>query len=62
MAIEFYNVKTRSKVSVDEANVKKVAMDTRGGTRYALRAEHEGTNLTKFISKDTYETLDVAQG
>lgn len=62
MAVEFYNVKLRQKVSVDESKVKKVEMDTRGGKRYALKAEHEGTPMTKFISKDTYDTLDVAKG
>jgi hypothetical protein len=62
MAIEFYNVKTRSKVSVDESQVKKVVLKTASGDRFALRAQHEGTNLTKFISKATYDTLNVSQG
>ncbi len=62
MAIEFYNVKTRSKVSVDESQVKKVVMKTASGDRFALRAQYEGTNLTKFISKATYDTLSVPQG
>jgi hypothetical protein len=63
MAIEFYNVKTRQKVSVDESKVKKVTFQPKGGsTRYAVRAEWEGTPLTKFVSKATYDSLNVAKG
>ena len=40
MAIEFYNVKTRQKVSVDESKVKKVVYNPKGSSpRYAVRAE-----------------------
>lgn len=61
MAIEFYNVKTRQKVSVDESQVKKVVYTPQGNgnPRYAVRAQVDGTNLTKFISKATYDTLEV---
>lgn len=63
MPIEFYNVKTRQKVSIDESQVKKVkyAPKGQGSPRYALRAEYEGTPLTKFVSKDTYDSLDVPE-
>lgn len=64
MAIEFYSVKSRQKVSIDESQVKKVVYHPQGSEgkpRYALRAEHEGSNLTKFISKDTYDTLNVPE-
>lgn len=62
MGIEFYDVKTRQKVTVDEKNVKKVVYHPQGSggkPRYAVRGEHEGRNLTKFVSKDAYDTLDL---
>ena len=62
MAIEFYSVKVRQKVSIDESNVKKVVLKTKSGERYALKAEHEGSNLTKFINKATYDASPVAEG
>ena len=59
--IEFYNVKTRQKVSVDEKSVKKVVFHPKGAgnPRYGLRTEVDGTALTKFVSKATYDSLDV---
>lgn len=65
VAVEFYNVKTRQKVSVDESKVKKVVYHPKGSggnPRYGLRAEHEGTALTKFVSKATYDSLKVPEG
>jgi hypothetical protein len=64
MAVEFYDVKTRQKVSVDESKVKKVVYHPKGtgGPRYGLRAEHQGRPLTKFISKADYDRLNVPQG
>lgn len=63
MAIEFYDVKSRQKVSVPENQIKKVTYQPKsgGGARYALRGEHEGRNLTKFISKADYEKLEVPE-
>ena len=63
MAIEFYDVKSRQKVNIDEAQVRKVIYrpgGEGGSARYAVRAEHNGTRLTKFISKATYDSLPVA--
>lgn len=64
MAIEFYNVKTRQKVNVDESQVKKVVFHPKGqgNPRYGVRAEVDGTSLTKFISKATYDSLNVPEG
>ncbi len=64
MAIEFYDVKTRKKVNVDESQVKKVVYQPSGGggARYALRGNHEGRTLTKFISKADYDRLNVPPG
>lgn len=63
MAIEFYDVKVRSKVSINESNVKKVTFETKNGqVRYGLRAKTEdGRNLTKFVSKGDWEKLNLPQ-
>lgn len=62
MAIEFYNVKKRQKVKIEESAIKKVKYETeRGGTtqvRYAFKAvDDDGTNLTKFCSKADWEKI-----
>jgi len=61
--IEFYDVKLKSKVKIEQSNVRKVTFETRNGQiRYGLRATTEdGRNLTKFVSKADWETLDVPQ-
>ena len=63
MAIEFYNVKKREKVSIDESKIEKVEYNRKlkdGSTqvRYAFKAvDDDGTNLTKFCSKVDYDKL-----
>jgi hypothetical protein len=63
MAIEFYNVKKRKKVSINETNVEKVKYDRtlKDGstqTRYAFKAvDDDGTNLTKFCSKTDWDNI-----
>tara|TARA_A100001015_G_scaffold265422_1_gene313772 strand:- start:651 stop:839 length:189 start_codon:yes stop_codon:yes gene_type:complete len=62
MAIEFYNVKKRAKVQIDESKIEKVEYkrETTKGTqiRYAFKAQDDdGTNLTKFCSKADYDKL-----
>tara|TARA_A100001011_G_C13970731_1_gene699157 strand:- start:412 stop:606 length:195 start_codon:yes stop_codon:yes gene_type:complete len=63
MAIEFYNVKKRKKVSIDESKIEKVEYNRKlkdGSTqvRYAFKAvDDDGTNLTKFCSKADYDKL-----
>jgi hypothetical protein len=63
MAIEFYDVKLKKKVSIDEGNVRKTTFNTKGGqVRYGLRATTEdGRKLTKFVSKSDWDTLNVPQ-
>ncbi len=63
MAIEFYDVKLRKKVKVDESQVKKTTFTTKNGQkRYALRAKTEdGRNLTKFVSKSDWDSLPVPE-
>ena len=63
MAIEFYNVKKRKKVSIDDSSIEKVTYDRelKDGsvqTRYAFKAvDDDGTNLTKFCSKADFDKL-----
>jgi len=64
MAIEFYNVKKRKKVSIEESEIKKVEYkrETSKGIqiRYAFRAQDDdGTNLTKFVSKADYDKVSA---
>lgn len=61
MAIDFYDVKLRKKVSIEESNVRKTTFQTKNGqVRYGLRAKTEdGRNLTKFVSKGDWDKLNV---
>ncbi len=65
MPIEFYSVKHRKKVQVDESEVQKKTYERQTSkgtqTRYAFQAETtvdgDKVKLTKFVSKDDYERL-----
>ena len=65
MPVEFYSVKHKRKVAVDEGEIQKRTFEreTSKGTqtRYALQAETtvdgDKVKLTKFVSKDDYERL-----
>jgi len=64
-SMEFYDVRKRAKVSVPMSQIKKRTYTrvTKNGsrqTRYAAVAEVDGSKLTKFISEDTYNSLDVS--
>jgi hypothetical protein len=60
--MEFYNVKKRQKVDIPDAEIKKTTYEGKGGqVRYAVRANDEGTNLTKFVSKETWDSLDAPE-
>ena len=66
MAIEFYDVKKREKVQIDESQVRKTKYEREGkdgktNVRYALRAENEGTKLTKFVSQSDWDALDAPE-
>lgn len=63
MAVEFYDVKLRTKVTIDDSKLSKVTFKTKNNqTRYGLRAKTEdGRNLTKFVSKTDWEKLDVPE-
>jgi hypothetical protein len=59
--MEFYNVKKRQKVNVPDNKLTKTVYEGKGGQkRYAVRAvDNDGTKLTKFVSKDTFDSLSV---
>lgn len=62
--MQFYDVKTRQKVEVPESDIRrtKYTRTTKSGstqTRYAVRANYQGRNLTKFVSEETWNSLDV---
>jgi hypothetical protein len=65
MDVQFYDVKTRQKVSIPESSLTKVKYerslsDGSVQIRYALRAKtSDGRNLTKFVSKVDWEKLNV---
>jgi hypothetical protein len=66
MEIIFYDVKTRKKVGVPQEQVKKTKFvrKTKEGkeqVRYALRAQYNGTTVTKFISKVDFDKLNVPE-
>tara|TARA_B100000035_G_scaffold315170_1_gene334236 strand:+ start:3201 stop:3389 length:189 start_codon:yes stop_codon:yes gene_type:complete len=61
--IEFYNVRKKEKVSVSKTEVEKVEYKSTSKKgkeiiRYGLKAvDDDGTKLTKFVSKDTYNSI-----
>ncbi|MCU0316493.1 MAG: hypothetical protein MUC92_07870 [Fimbriimonadaceae bacterium] len=63
--MEFYNLKTRTKVDVPDSDVRKTKMvrKTKNGeqTRYALKATYQGSTLYKFVNEATYNATNVAE-
>lgn len=62
--MEFYDVKSKQKVEIPESQIRKTVYtrQTKEGKtsmRYAVKASHNGTNLTKFVSKEDYDKLNV---
>ncbi|MBE2270736.1 MAG: hypothetical protein IAE80_21030 [Anaerolinea sp.] len=57
MSVEFYDVKTRKKVTIDDKNVLKTTFTTANGqVRYGLRGKtDDGRMLTKFVSKADWD-------
>jgi hypothetical protein len=63
MDIQFYDVKSKQKVGIPVKDIKKITYErkTKDGktvVRYALKAEYNGTNLTKFVSKADWDTIE----
>jgi hypothetical protein len=61
MAVEFYDVKTREKVKIDDKKVSKTTFTgDNGQVRYGLRGETaDGRKLTKFVSKGDWDGMNV---
>ena len=67
--MEFYSVKHRKKVEVPDKDIQKKTYNSKGdkgsSTRYAAVAETEvegsTVKLTKFINKETYDSLKVPE-
>jgi hypothetical protein len=61
--IEFYNVRKKQKVQINESEVTKKSMEktTKTGKlsiRYSLKAvDDDGTKLTKFCSKADFDKI-----
>lgn len=61
--IEFYNVRKKEKVQIEQSAVTKKAMEktTKTGKlsiRYSLKAvDDDGTKLTKFCSKADFDNI-----
>lgn len=58
-SVEFYDVKTRKKINVDDKDIMKAKLNTKNGqVRYALRGKTpDGRTLTKFVSAKDFDTL-----
>jgi hypothetical protein len=63
VAVEFYDIKLRKKVMIEEANIVKVTFTTKKGQlRYGIRGKtDDGRNLTKFVNKQTWDSMDVPE-
>ena len=63
MAVEFYDVKTRKKVKIDDKNVMKTTFTTKNGqTRYGVRGKTDDNRmLTKFVSKADWDKMKYAE-
>ncbi len=64
MSIEFYDLKLKKKVMIDESKVVKVTFTTKKGQlRYGIRGmTDDNRKLTKFVSKGDWETMSVPEG
>lgn len=64
--MEFYNVKTKSKVDVPESAItkKKMVRKTKSGstqTRYALIGKYKDQELWKFVSEAVYKATNAKE-
>ncbi|NDC82417.1 hypothetical protein EB093_01965 [bacterium] len=62
MAIEFYDVKERKKVQIEEGDIAKTKYERKlkdGSVqiRYAFRAKYKDRQLTKFCSKADWDKV-----
>lgn len=63
MAQEFYNIRKREKVSIDDSKITKTKYESKNMVRYAFRSvDEDGTKLTKFCSKDAWDKASYPEG
>jgi hypothetical protein len=64
VAVEFYDVKTRKKVKIEDKDVQKVKFTTKNGqVRFGLRGKtSDGRNLTKFVSQGDWDKAKFPEG
>jgi hypothetical protein len=62
-SVEFYDVKYKKKVMIDESKIVKVTFTTKnGGLRYGIRGTTgDGRPLTKFVNKATWDSMKVPE-
>ena len=65
--ISFYNVRKKATVEIFEDKCTKCTYEKESKTgkkviRYAVKAEEEGTKVTKFIGKADYDDLTCNEG
>ena len=62
-SVEFYDVKIRSKVKVEDKNVMKTTYTSKNNqVRYAIRGKtDDGRMLTKFVSKADWEKMSYPE-
>ncbi len=63
-SVEFYDVKTRKKVKIDDKQVTKVKFTTKtGSVLYGLSGKTaDGRFLTKLVSQKAWEKAKYAEG
>ena len=63
VAVEFYDVKFKKKVMIDELKIVKVTFTTKnGGLRYGIRGTTDDARpLTKFVNKATWDSMKVPE-
>lgn len=61
--VEFYDTKTRRKVSLSDREVTKSTFRApKGEMRYGIRGKtSDGRMLTKFVSKSEWDELDIPE-
>jgi hypothetical protein len=62
MAVEFYDVKTRKKINIEDGDITKVKMQTKAGARYAIKGKtSDGRLLTKFVSESDWQKMSYPE-
>jgi predicted carbohydrate-binding protein with CBM5 and CBM33 domain len=64
--VTFYDVKKRAKVDVPasqcwKTKYERTAKDGSAQVRYAVKADYQGSKLTKFVSKDTWDGMSCPE-